>query len=151
MRLRPSRLPPLARPPPARPVPPRNYLPETRYRDSSDLPVRNRLPGGWGGGRRESRAGPSLPVSIRYKRDGVRIRVKSNFSVIFLWEIQYTWPCLLILILSMVTYVLLCKIRMYFPEALQLRTMHSQDVCLMVIKKSSQKNLNKLKHLLDTN
>ncbi len=68
--------PPPAHPPPARTVPPRNYLPETRYRDSSDLPVRNRLPGGWGGGGRESRARPSLPISIRYKRDRVRIRVK---------------------------------------------------------------------------
>jgi hypothetical protein len=71
MRLRPTR------PPPARPAPPpRNYLPETRYRDSSDLPVRNRLPGGWGGGGRESPARSSFPISIRYKRDGVRIRVK---------------------------------------------------------------------------
>jgi hypothetical protein len=48
---------------------------ETRYRDSSGLPVRNRSPGGWGGGGQESRARPSFPISIRYKRDGVRIRV----------------------------------------------------------------------------
>ncbi len=52
-------------PPPARPPrlarPPRNYLPETQYRDSSDLPLRNRLPGGWGGGGCESRALPWLP------------------------------------------------------------------------------------------
>jgi hypothetical protein len=77
MRLRPSR-PPSAQPtPPPRPArPPCNYLPETRYPDSSDLPVRNRLRGGWGGEGRESRARPLFPISIRCKRDGVRIRVK---------------------------------------------------------------------------
>ncbi len=38
--------------------------------------MRNRSPGGWGGGGRESCARPSFPISIRYKRDGVRIGVK---------------------------------------------------------------------------
>jgi hypothetical protein len=51
---------------------------ETCYRDSSGPPVRNRSPGGWGGGGREARACPSFPVWIRYKRDGVRIRVKAK-------------------------------------------------------------------------
>jgi hypothetical protein len=69
---------PLARPPTlrsARPPPPQHVI-ETRYRDSSRPPVRNRSPGGWGGGWRESRARPSFPVSIRYTRDGVVIRFK---------------------------------------------------------------------------
>jgi hypothetical protein len=58
--------------PPARPPTPcsaRNpaqRVAETRYRDSSRPPVRNRSPGGWGGGGRESRACPSFPLSIRY-------------------------------------------------------------------------------------
>jgi hypothetical protein len=42
--------------------------------------VKNRLSGGWGGGGRESRAGPLFPISIRYKRDGVRIRVKNRLK-----------------------------------------------------------------------
>jgi hypothetical protein len=37
-------------------VPSQTFLPETRYRDSSELPVRYRLPGGWGGGGDESLA-----------------------------------------------------------------------------------------------
>ncbi len=37
--------------------------------------MRNRSPGGWVGGGRESRARPLFPVSIRYTRDGVAIRV----------------------------------------------------------------------------
>jgi hypothetical protein len=49
---------------------------ETRFRDSSGPPVRNRSPGGWGWGGRKSRARPSYPVWIRYTRYGVRIRVK---------------------------------------------------------------------------
>ena len=69
-----------APPPPARPAPPPcNYLPETRYRDSPRPPVRNRSAGGWGGGGRESRVRPSYPVSIKYYRDAVGIRV-NNFA-----------------------------------------------------------------------
>jgi hypothetical protein len=69
--------PPGAPPAPGpRPAPPCNYLPETRYWDSSDLPVRNRLPGGWGGGGHESLALPLFPILIRYEREDVRIRVK---------------------------------------------------------------------------
>jgi hypothetical protein len=37
--------------------------------------MRNRSTGGWGWGGRESRAHPSYPVSIRYTRYGVGIRV----------------------------------------------------------------------------
>ncbi len=47
--------------------------------------MRNRLPGGWGGGGQESRARPSLPISIRYKLDGVRIRVK--FCDVYILEL----------------------------------------------------------------
>ena len=67
---------PPARPPTPRPArPPAQHVAETRYRDSSGLSVRNRSPGGWGGGWRESRTRPSFPLSIRYTRDGVAIRV----------------------------------------------------------------------------
>jgi hypothetical protein len=63
-------------PPPPRPArPPAQHVAETRYRDSSGSPVRNRLPGGWGGGWRESSSRPLFPVSIRYTRDGMGIRV----------------------------------------------------------------------------
>ncbi len=78
--------PPPARPPTPRPArPPPQHVAETRYRyrDSSGLPVRNRSPGGWGGGGRESRrACLSFPVSIRYTQDGVRIRVKTSSSAV---------------------------------------------------------------------
>ena len=47
---------------------------------SSKLPVRNRLPGGWGGGGDESLARPSFPISIMYKHESVRIRVN-------LWQV----------------------------------------------------------------
>ncbi len=68
---------PPARPPTPRPArPPAQHVAETRYRDSSRPPVRNRSTGGWGWEGRESRARPSLPVSIRYTRYGVGIRVK---------------------------------------------------------------------------
>ena len=68
---------PPARPPIPRPArPPAQHVAETRYRDSSRPPVRNRSTFGWGWGGRESRARPSLPVSIRYTRYGVGIRVK---------------------------------------------------------------------------
>jgi hypothetical protein len=43
---------------------------------TSELPMRNRLPGGWGGGGGESLACPSFPISIMYKQEGVRIQVK---------------------------------------------------------------------------
>ncbi len=69
--------PPPARPPTPRPArPPAQHVAETRFRDSSRPPVRNRSTCGWGWGGRESRARPSLPVSIRYTRYGVGIRVK---------------------------------------------------------------------------
>ncbi len=67
---------PPALPPTPRPARPPQHVAETRFWDSSGLSVRNRSPGGWGGGWRESRARPSFPVSIRYTRDGVAIRVK---------------------------------------------------------------------------
>jgi hypothetical protein len=69
-------LPPARPPTPRSACPPPQHVAETRYRDSSRPQVRNRSPGGWGGGWRESRARPSFPVSIRYTRDGVAIRVK---------------------------------------------------------------------------
>jgi hypothetical protein len=62
--------------PPPSSSPPPQHVAETHYRDLSRPPVRNRSPGGWGGGGRESQVRPSLPVSIRYLRDGVWIRVK---------------------------------------------------------------------------
>jgi hypothetical protein len=47
---------PAPHPPPG--ASPPQHVAETRYLDSSGLSVRNRSPGGWGGGRRESRAHP---------------------------------------------------------------------------------------------
>jgi hypothetical protein len=62
----PPRPAPPARPPtpcPARP--PLQHVAETRYRDSSGPPVRNRSPGGWGGGGRESHAhAPRFPYRL---------------------------------------------------------------------------------------
>ena len=70
---------PPARPPIPRPArPPAQHVAETRYRDSSRPPVRNRLTYGWGYGVRESRARPSFPVSIRHTRDVIGIRVKET-------------------------------------------------------------------------
>jgi hypothetical protein len=68
---------PPARPPTPRSArPPAQHVAETRNRDSSRPPVINRSPGVWSGGGRVSHARPSLPVSIRYTRYGVGIRVK---------------------------------------------------------------------------
>ena len=74
---------PPARPPTPRPArPPAQHVAETRYRDSSRPPVRNRSTCGWGYGVRESRARPSFPVSIRYTRDGVAIPVNHGSRLI---------------------------------------------------------------------
>ncbi len=89
---------------PPRPAPhsllgpsPPEHVAETRYRDSSRPPVRNRSPGGWGYGVRESRARPSFPVSIRYTRDDVAIQVnlhdthfKASFSVKYPYSVSIT-------------------------------------------------------------
>ncbi len=87
--------PPPSPPPPARRVPPPQHLAETRYRDSSGLSVRNRSPGGWGGGWRESRARPSFPVSIRYTRDGLAIRVKDSINKTCWKMVKICWTGLL--------------------------------------------------------
>ncbi len=42
--------------------------------------MRNRLPGGWGGGGDESLARPSFPILITYKQEGVRIRAKIHLE-----------------------------------------------------------------------
>ncbi len=73
-------------PAPAQRVPPPQHVAETRYRDSLGLSVRNRSPGGWGGGWRESPARPSFPVSIGYTRDGVAIRVKTILQQNSSWK-----------------------------------------------------------------
>jgi hypothetical protein len=74
---------PPARPPTPRPArPPAQHVAETRYRDSSRPPVRNRLTYGWGYGVRESRARPSFPVSIRHTRDVIGIRVKLKHIIL---------------------------------------------------------------------
>jgi hypothetical protein len=54
---------PAPHPRPARP--PAQHVAETRYRDSSGPPVRNRSPGGWGGGDSESPAhAPRFPYRL---------------------------------------------------------------------------------------
>jgi len=82
---------PPARPPTPRPArPPAQHVAETRYRDSSRPPVRNRLTYGWGYGVRESRARPSFPVSIRHTRDVIGIRVKQRRPTIC-WVTTSEW------------------------------------------------------------
>jgi hypothetical protein len=66
----------------------KEHVAETLYRDSSGLPVRNRSPGGWGGEGRESHARPLFPILMRYKRDGVRIRVHKGLLLSLLIQEQ---------------------------------------------------------------
>ncbi len=68
--------PPPGPPPPARPVPLRNTWPRhaTETHRAYQWEIDHLVDGG--GGRRESHARPSFPVSIRYTRDGMGIRVK---------------------------------------------------------------------------